>query len=319
MRLPFLRYFRRGHTALCLNSSYFGFYAHAGFLQGLHELEVIPEHVAGASAGAIVAGLYAAGMNPEEIARQFLSPRLSRVFIEWQAAYRMPALMMNRKGITGAFDGRKIQALLKEFIGNRRIEDCKNPTLALSVANLTAGRTETARYGLIREYIMASAAMPGLFQAQNIEGDLYWDGGIADPIPFEHWLENDRIRRIIVHQVVPVSTGRRNSRRDEYRSVGQSLKSGKESDRQADHEVLYRSGSEAPERFSFLSALERSHEIISDELIRLRLQMARSQGVKVLWFRTETPRLGPHRMRRGGINFELGRKAALDNASLLNR
>ena len=213
MNLRWLRFFRKGQTALCLNSSYFGFYAHAGFLQGLHELEVFPDHVAGASAGAIVAGLYAGGMAPDEIAREFLNPRLSRVFLEWKAAYRMPALMLNRKGITGAFDGKKVQALLKEFIGDRRIEDCKNPTLALSVANLTAGRTETARSGLIRDYVMASAAMPGLFQAKEIDGDLYWDGGIADPIPFEHWLENDRIRRIIVHQVIPVAMERKKSSR----------------------------------------------------------------------------------------------------------
>lgn len=305
--------FPRGHTALCLNSSYFGFYAHAGFVQGLHEMEVRPDHVAGASAGAIVAGLYAGGMSPEEIAQEFLSPRLSRVFLEWQAAYRMPGLMLNRKGITGAFDGRRIHALLKEFIGDRRIEDCSHPTLALSVANLSAGRTETARSGLIRDYIMASSAMPGLFQAQRIDGDLYWDGGIADPIPFEHWLENDGIRRIIVHQVVPVSRDRRDSRRHEYRNIGASLSLQKG----PDHETVYRSGGQAPEKFSFLSALERSHEIISDELIRLRLEMARSRGVKVLWFRTETPRLGPHRMHRGRINFELGRRAALDNAHLL--
>ena len=55
-----------------------------------------------------------------------------------------------RHRVTGAFDGRKIQALLKEFIGDRRIEDCTDPTLSLSVANLSAGRTETARYETAR-------------------------------------------------------------------------------------------------------------------------------------------------------------------------
>ncbi|MCB1305891.1 MAG: patatin-like phospholipase family protein, partial [Leptospiraceae bacterium] len=134
-----------------------------------------------------------------------------------------------------------------------------------------------------RKYIMASCAMPGLFQAQEIDGDLYWDGGIADPIPFEHWLENDRIKKIIVHQVVPLD-----STQPDY------------------------------SKFSFLSGLERSHEIISDELIRLRLEMARRRGVKVFWVRTETPKLGPHRMKRGHINFELGRKAALENRKLLS-
>ena len=273
---------RRRETALCLNSSYFGFYAHAGFLQGLHEIGLQPSHVSGASAGALVAGVYACGIDPEEIGRLFLDRRLSRVFYEWEAAFRVAGLMLNRRGFTGAFSGRRVMQMLSEIVGDRRIEDCLNPTLALSVANLTTGKTETARRGLVREFILASCAMPGLFQAQRINGDLYWDGGIADPVPFEHWFEHDHIRRIIVHQVVPLS--------------------GESGSRGAYH---------------FLGALERSHEIISDELIRLRLELARRSGIEVYWFRTETPRLGPHRMNRGHINLELGRRAALQNRNVL--
>ena len=271
---------RRRETALCLNSSYFGFYAHAGFLQGLHELNVRPSHVSGASAGALVAGAYACGIDPLEIGRLFLDRRLSRVFFEWEAAFRLAGLMLNRRGFTGAFSGRKVMRLLSDIVGDRRIEDCHNPTLALSVANLSTGKTETARTGLVREFILASCAMPGLFQAQRINGDLYWDGGIADPVPFEHWLEHDHIKRIIVHQVVPLS---------ENSSGG----------------------------YHFLGALERSHEIISDELIRLRLELARRSGIEVFWFRTQTPKLGPHRMNRGHINLELGRRAALKNREVL--
>lgn len=277
----FLARFRAKQTALCLNSSYFGFYAHAGFLQGLHESGIVPHHVSGASAGALVAGLYASGMQPAELSQHLLDRRLARVFYEWEAALRLPRLLLNRRGVTGAFSGRKIHKLLREMIGDRRIEDCKNPTLALSVANLTAGRSETARSGLIREYVMASCAMPGLFQAQEISGDMFWDGGIADPVPFEHWLEEGRIRRIIVHQVVPLEAG------------GQATAPG------------------SSRKFTFLGALERSHEIVSDELIRLRLDLAKRAGVQVYWFRTETPKLGPHRMQYGARNHELGRRAAL--------
>lgn len=251
---------------------------------GLAEQDIRPAHVSGASAGALVAGVYACGIEPAEIGRLFLNRRIQRVFYEWEAALRVPALMLNRPGFTGVFSGRKVMHLLSEIIGDRRIEDCQEPTLTLSAANLTSGRTEAVRSGLVREYILASCAMPGLFQAQNIGGQLYWDGGIADPVPFEQWLEHDHIKRIIVHQVVPVS--------DTAQQTG---------------------------RFHFLGALERSHEIISDELIRLRLELARRAGIQVLWFRTQTPKLGPHRMRQGHVNFELGRQAALKNRELLAR
>ena len=42
--------------AAVMSSGYFGFFAHAGFLQGLKNLGVEPDFYAGSSSGALVAG-----------------------------------------------------------------------------------------------------------------------------------------------------------------------------------------------------------------------------------------------------------------------
>lgn len=60
-------------VGLCLNSSFLGYFAHAGFLRALTELGIRPVAVSGASAGALVSGLFAAGVAPDEMLRLFLS------------------------------------------------------------------------------------------------------------------------------------------------------------------------------------------------------------------------------------------------------
>jgi len=54
----------RGPFCLCLSSSFFGFYFHAGVLRTLHEAGFAPSRVCGSSAGSVVASLYAGGLCP---------------------------------------------------------------------------------------------------------------------------------------------------------------------------------------------------------------------------------------------------------------
>ena len=270
------RLFRRPReTALCMNSSYFGFFAHAGFLKGLLELGIRPDHVSGASAGALVAGIFAAGHNPEEMLAGFLDGDFAAVFKEWEAPFRLAGALTNRPGYTGALSGRKALPRLTALLGNRRIEECLSPTLSLSVANLTRGRSQIVTRGPLAEYVLASCAMPGLLQCRRINGDLFMDGGVADPAPFEHWLDNERIRRIIVHLVT------------------------------AEH-----NGHDRNSSFSLLGALNRSHDIITDELLRLKLKLAEKSGKEIFVVRTNTPRLGPRKTNQGRYNAELGRRSA---------
>ena len=244
-------------VALCLNSSFLGFFAHAGFLRALTELGVRPVAVSGASAGALVAGLFAAGFSPEEMQRLFLSPELRAVFREPGVLWRGLATIFNLPGHTGAIRGDRALTLLKQYLGDRRIEDCPKARLALSVTNLAEGRAELATSGPLAEYILASSTFPGFFAARSVEQGRYWDGGLANPLPFDHWLDDPEIDTIILHIV---------SNPDE----SAALRRGRS------------------QRIS--GAMNVAHQAICGELLRLKTDLARRAGKRLLLLRTLAPR-----------------------------
>src|SRR5262245_21144563 len=56
-----------GPYTLALSSGFFGFYAHTGFVAVLEREGLPPDRVTGSSAGALVAGLWAAGLDAPAI------------------------------------------------------------------------------------------------------------------------------------------------------------------------------------------------------------------------------------------------------------
>ncbi|RMG60035.1 MAG: patatin, partial [Bacteroidetes bacterium] len=65
---------------LCLSGGGVRGIAHIGVLQALEEAGIVPDMLAGASAGAIVATLYAGGYPPAEILKVFKDSSLLKLF-----------------------------------------------------------------------------------------------------------------------------------------------------------------------------------------------------------------------------------------------
>ena len=271
-------------VALCLNSSFLGFFAHAGFLEALTAFGVRPVALSGASAGAIVAGAHAAGMEPRAIVEWMLGGDLKGAFREWGSPWRMLATFLNRPGHTGALRGHRGLELLRERLGDRRIEECPL-RLAIAATDLTRGRAAMLTAGPLAEAILASAAFPGMFAAQRIDGALYWDGGVADPIPFEHWIGDPAIDTILVHVVTnPGDAAARN----------------------------------AGDRHSIVTAGGLAHQILCDELLRLKTEMARRAGQRVVFLRTLAPRPLPWNTARIGPRcVEIGAETVDANRDIL--
>jgi NTE family protein len=277
-------------VALCLNSSFLGYFAHAGFLRALTALGIRPVAVSGASAGALVAGTFAAGKTPEEMLELFLSPELQCVFREPGAPLRGLATIFNLPGHTGALHGRGALALLRKHLGDRRIEDCLDPRLALSVTNLGQARSEAVTRGPLAEYILASGAFPGFFTAQSVEESWYWDGGVANALPFDHWFADPNIDTILVHIVA-------NPGELAVRETGR------------------------PRKMSM--AVNLSHQIICDELLRLKTELAHHAGKRLLILRTLAPRpslwnparIGASCVEIGAATVEKHRDALVELAS----
>jgi len=269
--------------AVCLASSHLGFQVHAGFLEGLNRLGIRPGHISGASSGAFVGGLYAAGFSAEQI-RAILSDRaMSRAFWEWRGPLRGLGMLANLGGFTGFLTGKHVRSYLDKHLGDRRIEDCPEAELSIAVTNLTRHRAEIVREGPLKEFIIASCAVPCIFRAYRIGTDLYWDGAVSDSSPISHLIADPRIRTIVVHVVT-----------------------------HPDHP--------APLRGRTISdALGRSHQIITDRLLELSIENGRLGGKQIHVLTSEVPKFRFGAKESAGPFYAAGQNTAKTNRDFLER
>ena len=120
--------------AISLGASFMGYATHAGFMARLHALGVRPVAVSGSSAGAITAGLYAAGLEQETIRQAVLSPRLYLSFARrtrWLWHQIVSSFMHRHPGV---FDPRGAVTYFESLVGTRSIESLSNPQLLIAHA-----------------------------------------------------------------------------------------------------------------------------------------------------------------------------------------
>jgi NTE family protein len=165
-RVPTLRdWLFEAPFTLGLSSGFFGFFAHAGFVSVLEEERLLPARICGSSAGALVGGLWAAGVPARSIREELLSLRREHF---WDP----------RPGL-GLLRGALFRARLEAQLPVRTFEECPRP-LAVSAYDLWARRTAVLREGALAPALHASCAVPILFQPVRIGRRSYLDGGVAD-------------------------------------------------------------------------------------------------------------------------------------------
>ena len=154
-----------GPFTLALSSGFFGFFAHAGVLAALDEAGVRPSRVAGASAGALAGGSWAAGLSGEELGCALFAIE-RRDF--WDLGLG-----------PGLLRGALFRERLERLLPVSRIEECRVP-LAVSVYDLLGRRTRALTEGPLATAIHASCAVPGMFHPVWIDGRPHVDGGLAE-------------------------------------------------------------------------------------------------------------------------------------------
>ncbi|PZU97387.1 MAG: patatin [Pseudanabaena sp.] len=146
-------------------------WAHIGAIKALTKAQIPIDYVAGASIGAFVGGVYAAGeiKTLEKFVRQ----------LDWKMMLSYFDLVFPNQGL---LDGNKIYNLLTEHISQLQIEDAKIPFCCIAT-DLLSGQEVRLRSGLMADAIRASISMPGVFTPFR-KNDLYLgDGGIVNPVP----------------------------------------------------------------------------------------------------------------------------------------
>jgi NTE family protein len=154
-----------GPFTLALSSGFFGFFAHAGVVAALEEAGLRPARICGSSAGALVGGLWGAGVPAARLEAALLALRREDF---WDPA---PGL--------GLLRGRRFRELVGALLPGPAFEDSPVP-VAISAWDLLARRTAVLSEGALAPAIHASCAAPILFQPVRIGRRLYTDGGVGD-------------------------------------------------------------------------------------------------------------------------------------------
>ena len=145
-------------------------FGHIGVLQELEAAGVTVDRVAGASLGALIAAMHAAGMDADEID--------ARCYEEWVRRnplgdYRVPRVSLIR--------GQRVLKMLERTLP-ARVEELWRPFLCVTT-DLMSGELVIHRHGDLRRAVGASMCLPGLAPPVVMGRRLLVDGGVLDNLP----------------------------------------------------------------------------------------------------------------------------------------
>lgn len=144
--------------------------AHVGVLRRLEKEGFKVRAVAGTSFGGVVALLYAAGYTPDEIEDNFAKVDQARLY--GRSLEEGPSLL----GLAG------VRKWVDHVLPGRFFADLKIPC-AVSAVDLKYGREVVLDSGLVKDALLSTIAVPGVFPAHHWNGWSLVDGGVLNPVP----------------------------------------------------------------------------------------------------------------------------------------
>jgi NTE family protein len=167
--------------------------AHIAMLEAFDEAGVVPTSMAGCSMGSLIGVCYAAGIPAREIrahAVRLLSNKtdlLKHVFGEKKFK---PLDLLSFSGLKGLHLSAEqlVRIALPDAVPDR-IEDLKIP-MKLIATDYSTMSERVFSEGSIVQAVAASIAIPGVISGSMIDGHLHVDGGLVNPVPFNHVRES---------------------------------------------------------------------------------------------------------------------------------
>lgn len=162
--------------------------AHIHVIEVLDELGIRPVAIAGASIGAIMGAAMASGMTGREIRAHTLATLANRTEV-WSRFWRnRPATMRDMMADGFRIGHFNIERILRGFLPDAIPHDFRDLQIpAKIVATDYYAQTEIiCDSGDLRNAIACSAAIPAVFRPVRRDGRVMVDGGISNPVPFDH-------------------------------------------------------------------------------------------------------------------------------------
>jgi NTE family protein len=207
--------------------------AHIGVLRVLEDRRIPIDYVAGTSMGAIIGGLYASGLSPDELETMITHIDWADAFSDFipraERSFRRKRdddlyLVKSKPGISrrgllfppGLLDGQKIDLLLKRYTlpvsEIRDFDELGIPFRAVAT-DLATGDPVVLDRGDLAKALRASMSIPIAFAPTEIDGRLLVDGGVGRNLPI------DVVRRMGADVVIAVDISTPLRDREALRSV----------------------------------------------------------------------------------------------------
>lgn len=156
--------------------------AHTALLDVLSEANIPIAGLAGSSAGALAAALYAFGIkvHPSQLSEWLKDPELER--LQKNGALHQVSRLVDFVRRPYLAEGVKIRQGYRALFGERRIEESPIP-LVIQASDLTTGEPVMLRAGPVAEALAASSAVPSIFPPVLWYGQLLVDGDVAEKVP----------------------------------------------------------------------------------------------------------------------------------------
>ncbi len=167
--------------------------AHIGVLKVLENAKIDIDLVSGTSMGSIITGLWGLGYSAKEIKERIMRFNKFPVFSFWDIGFFKKSFLK----------GRFLKGILYSLFGNKTFYDLKRPILIVSF-DFIRRKAFVFSQGklLLRDAILASCSMPGIFEPVKTKEDLFLDGGVLNPLPVG-CLVQEGVKKIISINVTP--------------------------------------------------------------------------------------------------------------------
>jgi len=162
--------------------------AHITMLEAFDELGVKPSIIAGCSMGSLIGAAYASGFSAREIAEHacdVLGNKIDAARHIFSNPNKSVFNLVDLKGLSALrIDGEELAALVLPDGYAQRVEDTEIP-LKIVATDFHAQKETVFTEGPLLQAVAASIAIPGIIAAPEIDGRLYVDGGMTNPVPFD--------------------------------------------------------------------------------------------------------------------------------------
>jgi len=161
---------KNNHFSLVLSGGGALGISHLGILFDIEKYNLSPNEIIGTSMGGIVAACMAIGMKEKEIHKQINNFSSVSKWIRFSLSGN--AIVENSK----------IEDIFEDIFGNRKMKDTHIP-LKLIATDLLNGDKRVFTQDddvYIKDAILASMAIPGIFDEHEIDGKVYGDGFLCE-------------------------------------------------------------------------------------------------------------------------------------------